>query len=366
MKPSSNLTRRQFLGSAAVGLGALAANRVPARWSNYQDFPNDAHLGRVCFGPVEVKSRPSDNSKTIATLYEDAVVASLREVVGDSRPYHRSRRWTETPEGYIWSPVLQQVKNVRNPDTAAYARENANAGFWAEVTVPYVAAELINENPYSYWYRNRKENQLPYYLYYSQVFWIEDQIQGNDGAAYLRVNEKFGSPGDVFWAPADAFRPLNSDDVAPINPEAEEKRIVVDLITQSLTCFEGGHEVYYCRISSGLNPYGIEQAKYLTPLGSFPIWGKYISTHMAGGTAAQGWDLAGIAWVSLFFQNGQAIHSTWWHNNFGEEMSNGCVNAAPEDAKWIFRWTLPHVDYVPGNRTIQGYDGTTIINVIEA
>jgi len=360
------LSRRQFLGAAALGLGAVALPSRPVNRLFQVVFPESEHLGRITEGPVQVRTRPSENAKIVATLYEDAVVACLREVVGESRPWHRSRRWVETPDGFIWSPVVQPVKNLPIPETADYARQNAASGFWAEVTVPVVDAILINEKPYSYFYKNRLEHQHPYYLYYSQVFWIEDTRQGNDGVTYLKVNEKYGSPGDVFWCPAEAFRPITPEEVTPINPLAEEKRVIVDLVTQSLTCFEGPREVYFCRISSGNNVAGVKRADYLTPLGSFPIWGKYLSTHMAGGTALRGWDLAGIAWTSIFFQNGQAVHSTWWHNNFGEEMSNGCVNAAPEDAKWIFRWTLPHVDYLPGSTTIQGYEGTTMISVLEA
>jgi hypothetical protein len=30
-------------------------------------------------------------------------------------------------------------------------------------------------------------------------------------------------------------------------------------------------------------------------------------------------------------------------------MSHGCVNAAPDDAKWVFRWTNPPVPYDPGD-----------------
>jgi lipoprotein-anchoring transpeptidase ErfK/SrfK len=56
-----------------------------------------------------------------------------------------------------------------------------------------------------------------------------------------------------------------------------------------------------------------------------------------------------------------AVHSTFWHNNFGVPMSHGCVNARPEDAKFIFRWTLPKVTYEPGDLTISGKGGTKII-----
>ena len=66
----------------------------------------------------------------------------------------------------------------------------------------------------------------------------------------------------------------------------------------------------------------------------------------------------------LFFPGeGVAIHSTFWHNDFGVAKSHGCVNAAPEDAKWIWRWTVPDVTYNPGDKTVQ-MPGGTIIKVI--
>jgi lipoprotein-anchoring transpeptidase ErfK/SrfK len=66
----------------------------------------------------------------------------------------------------------------------------------------------------------------------------------------------------------------------------------------------------------------------------------------------------------LFVGEGVAIHSTFWHNNFGEPMSHGCINASPQDAKWLFRWTQPAVPIVAGDITISG-DGSTRITVIE-
>jgi hypothetical protein len=57
---------------------------------------------------------------------------------------------------------------------------------------------------------------------------------------------------------------------------------------------------------------------------------------MAGGTASGGYDLPGIAWTVLFATGGVAIHSTFWHNNFGVPMSHGCVNAAPEILNGFF------------------------------
>ncbi|NOY98449.1 MAG: L,D-transpeptidase [Chloroflexi bacterium] len=61
---------------------------------------------------------------------------------------------------------------------------------------------------------------------------------------------------------------------------------------------------------------------------------------------------------------GVAIHSTYWHNNYGVPTSRGCVNARPDDAKWIFRWTQPVVPYDPGDVTVS-MPGGTLIEVTE-
>jgi lipoprotein-anchoring transpeptidase ErfK/SrfK len=84
---------------------------------------------------------------------------------------------------------------------------------------------------------------------------------------------------------------------------------------------------------------------------------------MAGGTNADGWDLIGIAWTQLFVGEGVALHSTFWHNNFGEPMSHGCVNLRPQDAKWIFRWTRPPIPPETGDITISGPGSTRVIVV---
>ena len=83
---------------------------------------------------------------------------------------------------------------------------------------------------------------------------------------------------------------------------------------------------------------------------------------MSGGTTGAGYDLPGIAWTSIFSTGGVAIHSTFWHNNYGDPVSHGCVNCTPEDAKWIFRWIMPEVVYDPGmlDVTVSGQPSTSV------
>ncbi|NOG50025.1 MAG: L,D-transpeptidase [Chloroflexi bacterium] len=36
--------------------------------------------------------------------------------------------------------------------------------------------------------------------------------------------------------------------------------------------------------------------------------------------------------------SGYALHGTYWHNNFGQPMSHGCVNLTNADAYWLYNW----------------------------
>jgi hypothetical protein len=85
---------------------------------------------------------------------------------------------------------------------------------------------------------------------------------------------------------------------------------------------------------------------------------------MSGNTTGAGWDTPGIAWTTFFDPGGAAIHSTFWHNDFGTPRSHGCVNARPEDSKWVFRWGLPTISLSQDNIEISG-PGGTIVNVVE-
>jgi hypothetical protein len=353
------MSRREFLRLAVLSVGSLSLST----WNklfNLPDFPKSERLGRVCEGRVDLKIRPDYDSETVGTVYEDSVVPWIREVVGHW-PWRNNQKWVETPDGYIWSPYLQPVEIQLNQPVKELPNMEEVTGMWVEVTVPYLDAVLENPPARSRWLRYRIENGLGARFYYSQILWVDQMKTEQDGSVWYRVNERYGNPGDIFWARAEAFRQIRPDEVAPIHPEVANKRVVVDVNygVQSLSCYEGNTEVYYCRISSGKQ----EGSTPLTPIGTkgFPIWRKLYSLHMAGGTNADGWDLPGIGWTSLFVGEGVAIHSTFWHNNYGEPMSHGCVNAQPEDAKWIFRWVQPSVPFDTGDVTIVGEGSTRVI-----
>ncbi len=345
-----SVSRRDFLKLGGLGLGALAFNPFRIRKEIVRplpQFPAGEKLGRVAVTPnfysTEIKSQPNSLATAIRDAAQDEVVTWNRMVTGSDYRGATSRRWVETPEGYIYASHLQEVRNL--PNTPLTAVPAGKPGFWAEITVPYVDLQLQTA-PASPAVKYSLQTNQPIRLYYGQVVWLDQVGADANGVMAYRFNESPGHGygyGDMFLADGAAFRPLTDEDVSPIHPEVDPaiKRVVIDATAerQTLSCFEGDSEVYFCRISSG---YG---EKYSTPVGAQAVSWKIMSIHMAANTGSDsGYDTMAVPWPVFFNTNaGAAVHGVFWHNDFGVRRSHGCVNVLPEDAKWIFRWTAPAI-----------------------
>jgi len=357
-------SRHDFLNTVALAAGAITLKQeiLPSPVSS---FPDGERLGRIASGRVDIKLRPHYDSPNIGIYYEDTVIPCFREVLGKfpvSWPFRNNQRWLETEDGYIWSPEVQPVKNIENSPLSNIPE--GKEGFWVEVTVPWVNVTLDNPPARSTWWSWQASKNLPYRFYYNQILWVDLIEVDDDSQIWYRINERYGNKGDLLWGPGEAFRPISEDELEPISPEVEDKQIVVDVTDshQYLACYEEGREVYFCRISSGKIPFETPLTAYGSP--GFNIWRKLNSLQMSGGTNQAGWEIPGIGWVALFRGDGIAIHSTFWHNNFGEPSSHGCINAAPDDAKWIFRWSSPVTPFEVGDIVVSGKIGTPV-KVIE-
>ncbi|HEX8992602.1 MAG TPA: L,D-transpeptidase family protein [Anaerolineales bacterium] len=350
MHGSSRISRRDFMKLAGLGIGALALNpRAPlASVQPLPQFPAGDRLGRVAVTPnfysTQLKSRPDENAPKIRDVGQDEVVVWQREVVGTNVMGRTNTRWVETPDGFIYAVDLQPVRNL--PNTPITGIPQDKKGFWAEVTVPYVDLSLQNP-PISPGVKYLLSTNQRVRLYYGQVAWIDAVGSDASGNILYRFDEapQHGSGyGDIFVAEAAAFHPLTNEDVAPITPNVDPatKKIVIDATQgrQTLSCFEGNSEVYFCRVSTGFFSSAEDDS---TPTGDQAISWKTFSIHMAANTVNRGgYDTMAVPWPVYFNQPaGAAIHGAFWHNDFGVRRSHGCVNVSPEDAKWIFRWTNP-------------------------
>lgn len=113
-----------------------------------------------------------------------------------------------------------------------------------------------------------------------------------------------------------------------------QKYIEVSLSKQRLYAYENGKLVREFAISSGTS-------RYPTPTGDFSIQRKKVDTRMRweyGPNDPNNYDLPNVP-HSQFFNGPYALHGAYWHNNFGNPMSHGCVNLPLDQAAWLYSWS---------------------------
>lgn len=332
------VSRRSFLKLGAASLVSLAAGPV---------FPHPAEqdLGeilRVTVGEIDLRAEARDDSAIIGKRYRDQIVHVYDEIVSEHGPGYNPR-WYRVWGGYLHSAYLQKVKLRFNQPLAQIPA----AGQLCEVTVPYTLAYQ-----YTAWDGWRPWDGTP--LYYETTHWITAIERGPDGQPWYQLTSEIDA-NLKYFVPTAHMRPIPDSELTPIAPEVapEKKRIEVSIARQTLKAFEDGEEVYSARISSGI-PSALRNENDLptaTPRGSFRIYSKLPTKHMGSVTgnpdaeASGGFSLPGVPWTCFFaFPGGYAFHGTYWHNNFGVQMSHGCVNLQNEDARWLFRWTTPYFE----------------------
>jgi hypothetical protein len=127
--------------------------------------------------------------------------------------------------------------------------------------------------------------------------------------------------------------------MAPPPPQLKpgERWIDVDLDAQMLVAFEGDMPVYATLISSGLKDTA-------TTTGIYRVWLKESEADMKNLKAEDPYSVATVPWTQFFYPDEDlALHTAYWHNEFGRQRSHGCVNLAPRDARWLYYWSDPQI-----------------------
>lgn len=128
----------------------------------------------------------------------------------------------------------------------------------------------------------------------------------------------------------------------PAGLRPHERWIDVDLERQVLTAYAGAEPVLTTLISSGR---GSGDAENATPKGEHRIWVKLRASDMdnlENPEASRYYAIQSVPWV-MYFEKGYGLHGAFWHHDFGQVRSHGCVNLSPLDAHRLFHWTSPHV-----------------------
>ena len=135
---------------------------------------------------------------------------------------------------------------------------------------------------------------------------------------------------------------------------AGRKRIEISISQQTLWAYQGDTLISSTLVSTGLDPNNTEA-------GNFHVRYKLPLQDMAGTTNADGevvalgeeaaegagegeqasetaYTVQDVPDVMYFNMQAEALHGAYWHNNFGNKMSHGCVNLPLYFSAWLYGW----------------------------
>ncbi len=251
----------------------------------------------------------------------------------------------------IWAEV--------SPNGDAAKRAEADGGFYSDVTGHTVAGDFAE------WYAAHEGG---FYLGapLSQVF-----KEAGTSIQYFECGALIRRGGGVRLAPLGALgAQLLGVDTTPISddglPEFNEslfftadnpnpvgdastpgrKWIEVNISQERLWAYQGDTAVMTTLVSTGLAPNNTER-------GTFHIRMKFEKQTMSGFADSTGevvglgdnpvagasrWEVKDVPNVMYVNTDAEALHGAYWHNNFGQPMSHGCINLPLDVAAWMFGW----------------------------
>lgn len=352
-------SRRDFLKIGALSLTALAFRPT----YNFGELLDEENLARVTIDSVSVHAEPDEESVIKFQRYRDEVFHIYAEVTSDRKPLYNPL-WYKVWGGYINSKYTQRVKAILNPINEYLTTGNHPA----EITVPYSQSYYLKDGVWTSLYK----------LYYATNHWVVGLAEGPDGLPWYRIKDEMFAAYDSqdYFVPAQHVRLIPDSEMTPISADVNinTKYVEVSIANQRLTAYEGSKVVMDTKISSGLNYQPIGETSWNTPTGTFFVQNKMFSKHMGDPQLTDNsledvYILPGVPWVSFFQpqdgwgsypepKDGVAFHGTYWHDNFGSQMSHGCINMKTDEAKWLFRWLTPR--YQTGQMSTIGM-GTQVI-----
>lgn len=323
----SKISRRNFLRLTSAGLLALVWPSGSKAKAARGQFSLEAQLGRVLPTSLTVHQLPSFSSPASHNVDKDTLLPITHVTIGDEEPAHNRIWYRIGPEGYAHSGGIQPVSTILNEPTADIPAK----GMLAEITVPFSDGR----------YHPGQEYAVLYRVYFETTHWVDRLVHDHQGNPWYRVREDRWDL--IYYLQAEHARLLTEEDLQPLAPEvpASAKRIQVSLEHQTVTAYEHERPVFMARAATGAK---FSNGSFLTPQGRFLTFHKRPSRHMAAGNlAANGFDLPGIPWVCYINDKGVAFHGTYWHNDFGQPRSHGCINLSSQAARWLYLWSLPVV-----------------------
>ena len=325
------ISRRDFLKRSALTAFSwplLTVNHPSQLLTSDTKIVTSEILGRVLFDNTPTYMKPDDRSMNNGTHEFNDVISLSQPITGYSHSSRNDIWFGMENDSYIQSQNIQLVQNTQNDP-----RENINpSGQLAEITVPFSKAMPVDRY-------NTLSHQI---FFYGSTHWVYGLGKDPYGNLYYLVTED--RRGESYYVNASHVRIIDDEELLPLSPELkpESKTILVDTQNQILIAYEDNTPVMISAISSGKIS---ENLDLITPTGEYSINYKRPSRHMVHSdkVGINDSELYGVPWVSYFTDSGIAFHGTYWHNDYSQPRSYGCVNLPIHAAYWIYLWSDPVV-----------------------
>jgi hypothetical protein len=140
-----------------------------------------------------------------------------------------------------------------------------------------------------------------------------------------------------------------SDGVIKTGQQGRRTWVEVAALHGWMIAYEDDTPVFATMISGGklgaATPRATEphQPPATTPIGHFKVDAKYVTLNLKA-ELNDGTDFihSDVPWSQHFYSK-FLLHTAYWHDQWGEGRSGGCVNLSPIDAKFLFSWTQPEL-----------------------
>lgn len=361
-------TSKQWIGYLWMGESAPLVTGRPVYGPGCDTWYAVEPVGFVCVDGLRATLAADDPGFSAVKKYAADLSSAWPHQYGEAQKLTRAFAVEGSPLSFrgLPSSVHDSRTELRRGSTVAFVSEvrAAEHDYLLAADLSYVPKQLVTPLPH-YEYRGvdlQGTEKLPLALF-----------RGKDRPKLKRDGDTFTETGQVFprlshvaltsntadvggeryletvegsWVRAkDAVVPVAASH-APWGTAAPAGRgtwIEVSVNGGWLIAYEHLKPVFTTLISPGrggaAKPDEDPIAEARTPLGVFPISGKFATATMeAPGNLIH----SAVPWTQNF-SGPHALHAAYWHDDWGNPKSGGCVNVSPLDGKKLFDWTEPQL-----------------------
>ncbi len=286
-------------------------------------------IGEVAWPTAHVHARPDAGSE----IRRDVSEGDLLRVAGQTSGIDGDGGvWWATTEGYVALESLREsgsewADSWRLPDPS-----EATGGFWVEVTseASVRAGPTLNAPAVGTLTPGAHGKVL-----------AEEQDPDGDPTPWYRIDGgRFA--GARLYSGRTSRLPDPPSNATPPAEGATGRWLVVDRQATTLTLVRDGQPEFVSYVSIGRT--GVD-----TPSGQYRAVNKLAHDDMRSDlnpTADRSYALPNVPHVLYFTGQGDAVHGTYWHDKFGTQESQGCINLTMTDAAYIFGLAEPAIPVV--------------------